>query len=836
VTGAKTFDREVPRRYGLSPWLLLTATDVVAIATLSRCFSGPGELALAIPACIAVHLLAGGGRRLATRRALRPGSHAGSARPIAVGALGWALALLVGFVLPLAIIDGHTFTFLLPLGSTWHVADRQLGTAWSIFSDKIAPVVEAPGLVLGTAWAAGAVALASEVLYADVGLPAVLALVPAFDVVVFTGTLGTSTGRAVELAGIAGLALAFLLTSQADRQGTRVVVMARTDVGPRDAGRTSASALKRRALPGVTVVAALAAGVVGPLLPGATSGPLIAWHGVAPRKLGTEPGGTGSGSPNKVEVSDLVQVAQQEIEDTDALLFTVHTTEPTRETLLTLDHFGGNAWSRIKERQPGESLAVLTFPLPGSIRRLERHPPAKTVLPGGAQEIDQVIEIGALGGSWLPSPGIAQGVDGDGTVSEVGQNGPLVAPAPLTANLTYEIKALLPASPPSPATGSPAPPSSSQSSGQASSPASSPASATDLAQDLQLPGKVPSDLVALAKDIVAGTRSPDAEALALQDYFLSGHGFTYHLPTVTPKGKIADTHDGYQALKAFLFQTKAGYCQQYASAFAVLARISGLPTRIAVGFLPGKKVGPDEYVVNGSDVHAWPEVYLAGYGWVSFEPTPGAPSPLGQQTPTPTITPGKNSPPPTTAPKILGHGMRGQPGELPGSAKGAGTHLHSHRANRAGRHAGSSGLGDILLGVLGLGIIWAAGVPLWRLLRGRRDRHDERLATLAAWRSATWVLAAASAHRRRSETHLEFATRVRNLGLLSEEANGALERLAHRMDRALYAPDRAQVSRRSDALAARSESAVIRRSARRRIAWWQQISLIVDPRDLLGPT
>ena len=43
MTGAKTFDREVPRRYGLSPWLLLTATDVVAIATLSRCFSGPGE-------------------------------------------------------------------------------------------------------------------------------------------------------------------------------------------------------------------------------------------------------------------------------------------------------------------------------------------------------------------------------------------------------------------------------------------------------------------------------------------------------------------------------------------------------------------------------------------------------------------------------------------------------------------------------------------------------------------------------------------------------------------------------------------------------------------------
>ncbi|MHB8457872.1 MAG: DUF4129 domain-containing protein, partial [Acidimicrobiales bacterium] len=113
------------------------------------------------------------------------------------------------------------------------------------------------------------------------------------------------------------------------------------------------------------------------------------------------------------------------------------------------------------------------------------------------------------------------------------------------------------------------------------------------------------------------------------------------------------------------------------------------------------------------------------------------------------------------------------------------------------------------------------------------DRRDPLLSTPGAWRSASWVLAAAGAHRRRSETHIEFVDRVRRLGVLTHEANEALEALAHRMDRALYAPSQGGVAE-EDSKAAWSESATIRRSARRRISWWQQVSLLVDPRDLLG--
>ncbi len=803
-------DHGGPKRFGLSPWIFLTATDVVAIGTLARCYSGPGELVLAVPVCVLIHLFAGGGRRLATMRALRS-SPPGAPRSRTLGPFGWGLAMLVGFLVPLVALDGHTFSYGLPLAGTWHVVDGQLTVAWSIFSNKLAPVVEAPGLVLATAWAAGAVALASEVLYADFGLPAILALVPAFDVVVFTGTLGTSTGRAAELALIAGLAIAFLLTSQTDREGTRVVVMARTDAGPTDAGRSTSSALKRRALPGVAVVAALAAGVLGPVLPGATSSPLIAWHGLVARKgAGNSDKGQGTGGPNKIFVSDLVQVAEQEVEDSDALLFTVHSSVRTRETLLTLDRFNGNSWSRIEDGAPGQSLAVPQFN--ATIGVLEKNPPAPTEASGGGQQVEQVIDIAGLGGSWLPTPGKTQAVDGDGDISELGAGGPLVAPAPLTDNLTYAVSADLPQTPT----------------------ASSVANAVPgiESQDLQLPGTVPANVVALAKKIVAGTTTPFEEAERLQDYFLSGNGFVYRLPNIAPGGAIANSSDSYTALEAFLFHSRVGYCQQYATSFAVLARIEGLPTRIAVGFLPGKETGRDTYLVSGSQVHAWPEVYLTGYGWVTFEPTPGAPSPTGPQVTPTTLKVGPHPPVSVTTPHP-GHNL-GQGGA--GAKPTAPVRHHHHGTAKSANQVGGSGVTDILLGLLGLGIAWALAVPLWRLARRRIDRRNYRSATLAAWRSATWVLAAASAHRRRSETHLEFAARVRKLGLLGNEGDEALERLAHRMDRVLYAPNMGDPDRNQDATAAWAESATVRRSARRRIAWWQQLSLIVDPRDLIGPT
>jgi len=77
-------------------------------------------------------------------------------------------------------------------------------------------------------------------------------------------------------------------------------------------------------------------------------------------------------------------------------------------------------------------------------------------------------------------------------------------------------------------------------------------------------------------------------------------------------------------LTAFLTETRTGYCQQFATAFALLARHLGYPTRVVVGFLPGAQSATqaNEWIVRGTDAHAWPEVYFEDFGWMAFEPTP----------------------------------------------------------------------------------------------------------------------------------------------------------------------------------------------------------------------
>lgn len=72
----------------------------------------------------------------------------------------------------------------------------------------------------------------------------------------------------------------------------------------------------------------------------------------------------------------------------------------------------------------------------------------------------------------------------------------------------------------------------------------------------------------------------------------------------------------------FLFETRRGFCEHYASSFALLMRIAGIPTRIVLGYLGGEYNGLGGYVlVRQSDAHAWVETWLTGKGWVRVDPT-----------------------------------------------------------------------------------------------------------------------------------------------------------------------------------------------------------------------
>lgn len=78
-------------------------------------------------------------------------------------------------------------------------------------------------------------------------------------------------------------------------------------------------------------------------------------------------------------------------------------------------------------------------------------------------------------------------------------------------------------------------------------------------------------------------------------------------------------------LETFLFNDKIGYCQQFAGAMALLLRMGGVPARVSTGFTTGTlEQSTHRYVVTDIDAHAWVEAWFPHYGWVRFDPTPGA--------------------------------------------------------------------------------------------------------------------------------------------------------------------------------------------------------------------
>jgi len=75
----------------------------------------------------------------------------------------------------------------------------------------------------------------------------------------------------------------------------------------------------------------------------------------------------------------------------------------------------------------------------------------------------------------------------------------------------------------------------------------------------------------------------------------------------------------------FLFGTKAGFCEHFASAFVFLMRAAGVPARVVTGYQGGELNPVDRIItVRQSDAHAWAEVYLQGAGWVRVDPTAAA--------------------------------------------------------------------------------------------------------------------------------------------------------------------------------------------------------------------
>lgn len=126
-------------------------------------------------------------------------------------------------------------------------------------------------------------------------------------------------------------------------------------------------------------------------------------------------------------------------------------------------------------------------------------------------------------------------------------------------------------------------------------------------------GEISDEIQALADEITEGCYSDFEKANAIRNYFLSGD-YSYQL------GFRASGSD----IETFIFEDKTGICVDYATATVLLARAAGLPARYTTGFLMTEPMSDGYYAVRDKHGHAWAEIYISGYGWMTFDSTPAS--------------------------------------------------------------------------------------------------------------------------------------------------------------------------------------------------------------------
>ncbi len=308
-----------------------------------------------------------------------------------------------------------------------------------------------------------------------------------------------------------------------------------------------------------------------------------------------------------------------------------------------------------------------------------------------------------------------------------------------------------------------------------------------------VPSDVPAQVSQIAQAWSAGASTPYRKVLAIMNHFTAPGTFHYSLD-VKPR---SDTN----ALVDFLTKTKTGFCQQFATAMAILVRELGIPARVAVGFRPGAQSG-DTFTVSTEDAHSWVEVLFPGYGWLSFEPTPGGwHSPLA--TPGSYLSPTISGTCPPDQPGCVAGGETTTPGQftggpLSGKLQQVDMGIRQQAGGHRGGHGGGSGVpesgysipyGRILLLLLALAVLLLIAVPVVkmvvrrRLVRGVRDPGE---LMLRAYRVFDGEAADIGFGRMQGETLAEHRDR---LSAAIRFSDGHLDRLTRAAARAAYSTD-----------------------------------------------
>ena len=211
----------------------------------------------------------------------------------------------------------------------------------------------------------------------------------------------------------------------------------------------------------------------------------------------------------------------------------------------------------------------------------------------------------------------------------------------------------------------------------------------------------------------------------------------------------------------FLFDSRAGFCEYFASAMVMMARSLGIPARMAVGYAPGERVEAGVYEVRGSNSHAWAELYFPAYGWQVFEATKSIPPVVR--------APGVGVAPPVNPPA----GGGDPPDLFPGGVEPIISSLPSYEPATGGFIAGeepppvapSQGNGVLVL----VGVLALIAFGAWRWIRARRSFRFLAPADVQ-WQRLALAANRAGVSRSSSETIYEYA------GWLEEQLP------AHRVD------------------------------------------------------
>ncbi|NDU73433.1 transglutaminase [Actinomadura sp. DSM 109109] len=507
--------------------------------------------------------------------------------PAPVG-LAFGLAALLLY-LNLAFAGSQSWFGVVPSPESLRHLGELAGEGGRAANRYAAPVPLVPGIAMLTAAGIGLVALMVDVLAVRLrrAAPAGLPLLAMYSVPAAIRDDGV--GWLAFGAGAFGF-LALLMADSREqvgrwgrtvttRRNPRDVPLAGAQPPPVDsADRPDASALAasgRRIAVGAVAVAVL--------LPAAVPG-------LHPRGVFGVGGGSGRGTQTVTTPDPLVSLKREltRLDDSTVLTYRTDAESPGYLRLYALDRFDGDRWTYSPLKSSSRDRLSGGRALPP--------PPGMTTAPSREVTTEVRVRPEVKDMTFLPVPYAPARVSikGDWRVH---------APSLMVYSLrdsasgrSYTVTSLIPQPTP----------------GQLSAAGNYPPEI--VSRYTAVPKNVPPQVRKLAADVTAGSATALTQAVRLQRWFTISGGFTYDLTAPAPQHG-SDLVD-------FLLHSKRGYCEQFAAAMALMARLLGIPSRVAMGYTPGSEVKPGEWVVRSRDAHAWPELYFEGAGWIRFEPTP----------------------------------------------------------------------------------------------------------------------------------------------------------------------------------------------------------------------